>query len=172
VGEEHLASQPLPDLLRTLKSRFDRDKGVMFQIFEDATGQQFDFDLRGKMSDVLDRALPAAEKQPGRGRPKMGVLAREVSLLPRHWEWLEQQPNGASAALRRLIDQERKREPERERRRRVAEATGRFMTAMAGNFPGYEEATRALYAGNFGRLDELIREWPVGIREHVRRLLE
>ncbi|MFY0534142.1 DUF2239 family protein [Nannocystis pusilla] len=57
------------------------------------------------------RARPrlAAEEPPARtgpGRPKLGVVSREVSLLPRHWEWLERQPSGSR---RRCADSSRRR---------------------------------------------------------------
>jgi uncharacterized protein len=100
------------------------------------------------------------------------VVAREISLLPRHWEWLEQQPNGASAAIRRLVDEARKRNPEEERKRLAIEAAYRFMTAMGGNLPDYEEATRALFGRNAERLYDLIRCWPPDIRRQVERLTE
>ena len=116
------------------------------------------------------RALPQRIRT-GPGRPKLGVVAREVSLLPRHWERLEQQPNGASAAIRRLVDEARKRDPGEERTRRAIEAAGRFLSAMAGNLPGYEEATRALFGRNRERFDELIRDWPHDIRLHVQCLV-
>jgi hypothetical protein len=114
----------------------------------------------------LARALPGRSRS-GPGRPKLGVVSREISLLPRHWDWLEEQPNGASAALRRLVDQARKREPGEQRARLAREAAGRFMSAMAGNFPGYEEASRALYAGNRSRFEELTLNWPRDIREYI-----
>ena len=98
-------------------------------------------------------------------------MSREVSLLPRHWEWLEQQPNGISAAMRRLVDEARKREPDRARARLAREAAGRFMWAMAGDLPGFEEASRALYAGDPARLRKLVRAWPIDLRRHLARLL-
>ena len=107
----------------------------------------------------------------GPGRPKLGVVAREVSLLPRHWEWLEQQPNGASAAIRRLVDQARSNDPGAERTRLAIEAASRFLSAMAGNLPGYEEATRALFGRDRQRFDELIGVWPKDIRLHAQRLV-
>jgi hypothetical protein len=102
----------------------------------------------------------------------LGVVSREVSLLPRHWDWLEQQPNGASAALRRLVDQARKHEPGKERARLATEAAGRILSAMAGNLPGYEEASRALYAADRAHFEELILEWPRDIRAYIQRLVE
>lgn len=165
-----LASGPLDQVLPAIKPWFDRDPGAPILIFEDDTGRQVDFDLRGTVSDVLARALPPPVRT-GPGRPKLGVVAREVSLLPRHWEWLQQQPNGASAAIRRLVEAARKKDPDEQRARLAIEAASRFLTAMAGNLPGYEEATRALFGRNRERFDELIREWPQDIRLHIERLL-
>ena len=99
-------------------------------------------------------------------------MSREVSLLPRHWDWLEQQPNGLSAALRRLVDEARKRNPGEERARLAREAAGRFMTAMAGDLPGFEEASRALYAKEGGLFKERIGAWPEDIRLYLERLIE
>jgi hypothetical protein len=98
-------------------------------------------------------------------------VGREISLLPRHWEWLEEQPNGASAALRRLVDQARTQDQASNRVRLAVEAAGRFMSAIAGNFTGYEEATRALYARDRSRLEELTASWPQDVRQHMLRLL-
>ncbi|MGA2186614.1 MAG: DUF2239 family protein [Bryobacteraceae bacterium] len=172
VGETLIASGTLAAVLRVLKARFDQGRSELVLVFEDQSGKQFDFDLRGTLKQVLERALPLRLPRSGPGRPKLGVVSREVSLLPRQWEWLERQPNGASAALRRLIDLERRRQPAEQRARQAVEAVGRFLSAMAGNFPDYEEATRALWASNRGRFDELIRYWPRDIQLHARRLLD
>jgi hypothetical protein len=126
--------------------------------------------LRGSLEEVLARAAPVAPR-PGPGRPKLGVVSREVSLLPRHWDWLEQQPNGISAALRRLVDEARKREPDKESARLAREAAGRFMWAVAGDLSGFEEASRALFAGNLQRLAELTRDWPEDVRAHLLRMV-
>jgi hypothetical protein len=171
IGTTLLASGPLDEVLTRVKALFDRDPGAPILIFKDENGRQVDFDLRGTLRETLARALPPPER-PGPGRPRLGVVAREVSLLPRHWEWLEQQPNGASAALRRLVDEARKRNPGEERRRLAIEAANRFLTAMAGNLPGYEEATRALFGRNQERFHELIREWPPDIQQYAQRLVE
>jgi hypothetical protein len=171
VGETLIASGPIETMLPIVKARFDRNASDLFLIFEDQSGRQVDFDLRGLLNEVVARALPARTRS-GPGRPKLGVVSREVSLLPRHWAWLEQQPNGASAALRRLVDQARKREPGEQRVRLTREAVGRFMSAMAGNLPGYEEASRALYAANRGRFEDLILHWPHDIRAHIQRRVE
>lgn len=170
VGTDLLASGTRDEVLEALKSRFDRDIGAVILTFEDQTGRQVDFDLRGTVADVLARYQPAPVRF-GPGRPKLGVVAHEVSLLPRHWEWLEQQPSGASAAIRRLVDEARKRDPGEQQTRSAMEATDRFLSVMAGNLPGYEEASRSLYARDKERFDELIREWPKDIRLHAQRLV-
>jgi hypothetical protein len=154
-----------------VKPLFDRDAGTPLLIFQDQTGRQEDFDLRGPLAEVLSRVL-APPPRPGPGRPKLGVVSREVSLLPRHWAWLQEQQGGASAALRRLVDQARKQEPAKERARQSKEATYRFLTAIAGNFPDYEEATRALYAGNRDGFEQRIVAWPVDVRDHALRMAE
>jgi hypothetical protein len=166
-GHSMLSSGPLPKVLGELKSRFDQDKNALILVFEDQTGRQVDFDLRGNFDDVLARAMPSPPRT-GPGRPKLGVVSREISLLPRHWEWLEEQPNGASAALRRLVDQARSQDDKGGSRiRRTLEAAGRFMSAIAGNFANYEEASRALYARDRGRLEQLTSDWPRDIRLHL-----
>jgi uncharacterized protein len=171
AGTTLLASGSLDTILPAVKAQFDQDPGTMILIFEDQTGRQVDFDLGGSLPEVLARAIPERVRS-GPGRPKLGVVGREVSLLPRHWEWLEQQPSGASAALRRLVDEARKRDPEEQRARLAVEATGRFLTAMAGDFAGYEEAHRALYRRNREQFEERIREWPADIRRHLGRLTD
>ena len=109
----------------------------------------------------------------GPGRPKLGVVSREVSLLPRHWAWLEQQPGGISGALRRLVDESRKANQGRDRARAARDAAGKIMWALAGNFPGFEEASRALYAGDLAGFEQQTEGWPGDIRNHlIRRLRE
>jgi hypothetical protein len=171
VGQSLIASGPIETMLPQAKAVFDRNASTLFLIFEDHSGRQVDFDLRGSVNEVVARALPPRARS-GPGRPKLGVVSREVSLLPRHWDWLEQQPNGASAALRRLVEQARKHEPGKERARLATEAAGRFMSAMAGNLPGYEEASRALYGANRAQLEDLILDWPQDIRGYIQRRVE
>ncbi len=174
AGARRIVSGPLDEMLRSTWRRLRTGPRETVLIFDDETGLQVDFDFRGDADEVVARAENARSETPGattRGRPRLGVVSREVTLLPRHWEWLEQQPNGISAALRRLVDEARKREPEKERARRARDAASRFMAAMAGDRPGYEEATRALFAGDRLRLAALLRPWPRGIRLHIRRML-
>lgn len=140
-------------------------------IFEDDTGRQVDFNFSGSLDDVLERER-ATSTRTRPGRPRLGVVGREVSLLPRHWEWLEEQPNGISAAIRRLVDEARKREPGAQRARRIRDAISRFMWSMAGDLPSFEEAARALHAGDDARLAELTRDWPTDVRDHVMRIVD
>ncbi len=168
AGDRLIATGSLRHVLLETKARLDGGEAATVLLFEDETGRQVDFNFQGSAEDVISRVLPP--KRSGPGRPRLGVVSREVSLLPRHWEWLEQQPNGISAALRRLVDEARKREPAAERARRARDATGRFMSAMAGNLSGYEEASRALYAGDESRFRDLIRDWPADVREHAVEL--
>ena len=170
VGPNRLESGTREEVLAALKARFDRDPSTLALTFEDQTGRQVDFDLRGTLADVQTRYRQAPARI-GPGRPKLGVVAREVSLLPRHWEWLEQQSSGASAAIRRLVDEARKRDPGEQHARLAIESAGRFLSAMAGNQPGYEEACRALYARRREQFDDLIRDWPADIRLHAQRLV-
>lgn len=165
-----IAAGPLAEVLPKLKAWTDEHPGEPPLVFDDTRGRQIDFDLRGSVTDVLARALPAPAAGPG--RPKLGVVSREVSLLPRHWEWLEEQPNGASAALRRLVDEARHREPEQQRQRRGQDALSRVLTALAGDLPHYEEATRALYAPDRPRFESLIAKWPAAVRKYVARLAD
>ncbi len=170
AGVRLLVSGPLEEMLRRTKEEVDRGAGERILIFEDQTGRAVDFDFQGTPADVLAKALPAKPKV-GPGRPKLGVVCREVSLLPRHWDWLEHQPQGISAALRRLVDEARKREPNKERGRIAREAASKFMWGMAGDLPSFEEASRALYAKEHARFEELIRDWPQDIRLHLTRLV-
>jgi hypothetical protein len=171
AGHRMLATGPLRETLRRTKEQIDRGGSDPILIFEDQTGQQVDFDFRGTLDEVWEREAPVPQHI-GPGRPRLGVVSREVSLLPRHWEWLEGQPNGASAALRRLVEEARKRSPGEDRARLATNSASKFMWAMTGDFPGFEEASRALFARNRERFEELIRDWPGDIRAHLQRLVE
>jgi hypothetical protein len=168
AGSRHLVSADLRAMLARVWEHLEAG-GEPALIFEDRTGRQIDFDFRGTLEEVLARAAPPT-RRPGPGRPKLGVVSREVSLLPRHWEWLEGQPSGISSALRRLVDEARKREPDKERARLAREAAGAFMWGMAGDRPGFEEASRALFAGDQERLEGLVRDWPRDVRSHLLQL--
>ena len=112
-----------------------------------------------------EEAAPPARRGPG--RPRLGVVAREVTLLPRHWDWLALQPGGASVAIRKLVEAARRSSGDKDRVRFAQEATYRFVSAIAGDKPHYEEAIRALFAADAARFDKLIAEWPADIRDHA-----
>lgn len=153
LAEKRIASGERDEVARTIKDRLSQHDGAVL-VFEDRTGRITDLDYRG--------AVPRSA-----GRPKLGVHAREVTLLPRHWEWLSEQPSGASAALRRLVDEARgKGLSERERR----DAVYRFMQAACGDMPGYEEALRALYAAREEDFFGIVDGWPEDISRYIRKL--
>jgi hypothetical protein len=145
-------------------------------IFDDMTGEMIELDLRGTPDEVLARLAPEAstsEELPrGPGRPKLGVVAREVTLLPRHWDWLNGQPGGASVALRKLVEEASRAKVGLDRARRARDAAYRFLTAMAGDLPGFEEAIRALFAGDSEAFRSRARAWPADIRDHACRMAE
>ena len=170
AGHRRIAGGEMSTMLRATRDYIDRCHPEDLLIFEDQTGRQIDIDFRGSIDDVLARAAKSDTQRARPGRPRLGVVCREVSLLPRHWDWLESQPNGASAALRRLVDEARKRDPEGERAREAVTATSRFMSAMAGNMPGFEEASRALFTHDGARFADLISAWPGDIRAQLHRM--
>jgi uncharacterized protein len=182
-GDRCIASGGLRDVASAAKAALDRRKEASILVFEGKTSGPVDIDFRGSIGEVLarlpevadasvamdDAALPAPR---GPGRPKLGVVAREVTLLPRHWEWLARQSGGASVALRKLVDESRRAGEGRDRVRRAQEAAYRFMSAMAGNKANYEDAIRALFAGEAVRFENLIAEWPADVRSHASELAE
>jgi hypothetical protein len=167
AGSRLVARGDLASVARAAHASRDEQPAV----FDDMTGRTVELDLRGSVEEALARLpLPAALSKPARGRPKLGVTAREVTLLPRHWEWLATQPGGASAALRRLVDQARRETGSTDAVRQAQEAAYRVMTTLAGDLPGYEEATRALFARDRERFDQLTAAWPADIGGYVRSL--
>ena len=180
-GERRLAAGGLADVALAVKHAEQRRTAEPILIFSDATGRAIDLDLRGDTEAVLARlAKPAAagataeaaspSEPRGRGRPKLGVVAREVTLLPRHWEWLNTQPGGASVALRKLVEQARRANGDADRNRAARDAAYHFMSAMAGNLSGFEEASRALFADDRRNFMRLIAAWPADIRDHAVNL--
>jgi hypothetical protein len=144
-------------------------------VFDDGTSQQVELDLRGSVEDVL-RRLPkedtAAVEKSGPGRPKLGVISREIGLLPRHWEWLALQPGGASVTLRRLVDEARKQNRTKDAMRQSQNAAYKFMSAMAGDLPHFEEASRAFFAKKRDLFETLCAAWPQDVREHILKIGE
>jgi hypothetical protein len=176
-GLRRLVSGPLHQVALAVKQAEQR-AAERVAIFSDATGRAIDLDLRGSDDEIVARlpaspaaaALEGASPPRGRGRPKLGVVAREVTLLPRHWEWLTTQPGGASVTLRKLVEAARRGNGDKDRDRAARDAAYHFMSAMAGNLPGFEETSRALFADERRRLASLIAAWPDDIRDHIVRL--
>lgn len=189
-GHRHLASGTLPTVALVGKHALaDGGAAGPILIFDNRTGRSIDVDTRGADEQVRERlsrqpgaCAPIEEAAPndaqpsdageraaprGRGRPKLGVVAREVTLLPRHWEWLGTQPGGASVALRKLVDEARRKHAQRDERRAAHERAYHFMSAMAGDLAGFEEASRALFADDGQRFDALVADWPADIRRHL-----
>jgi len=183
-GTQRVASGDLQKVARKVKEIIDRDEQASILIFDDFTSELVEVDFRGTVEDVLKRLRkPAAKvetattsskpdpRSPRKpGRPSLGVIAREVTLLPRHWDWLNRQPGGASVALRKLVEEARRINSYKDKVRHSQEVAYRFMSAMAGNFPGFEEAARALFAGDPERFDSLVNSWSVDIQDHARKL--
>ena len=181
-GPRLLARGALVDVALAVKAALARNPTASLLTFEDASGRVIDLDLRGTDAEVVARLtrpeaplvqpVDGSDSVParGRGRPKLGVVAREVTLLPRHWEWLGAQQGGASQALRRLVDQARRADGGRSRLRAAQDAAYRFMAAMAGDLPGFEEASRALFAADRNRFVEHSAAWPDDVRAYACEL--
>lgn len=178
AGPKLLASGPLAEVAVAVKIA---SSGIAdpIVIFDNTTGRSLDLDLRGTHREIVARlpqpataesAGEAAAEPRGRGRPKLGVVAREVTLLPRHWDWLAGQPGGASVALRKLVEDARRANGDRDRARAARDAAYHFMSTMAGDLPDFEEASRALFAADRRKFGELVVGWPADIRDHVVRL--
>lgn len=177
-GDQMLATGALPVVAGAVKAAVEAGTNALVVVVHDVTSQVVDLDLRGSVDDVLTR-LPSAvghtadvHAKATRGRPRLGVVAREVTLLPRHWEWLAEQPGGASVTLRRLVEQARAAGGGAARLRLAQESAYRFMSATLGDHPGFEEATRALFAGDAARYNEFAQRWPIDLRRHAQRLAD
>jgi len=180
AGEDRITTADVKTMLVATKEWMDRDASATILIFDDTTGGQIDFDFRGTAQEVVDRlsSHPSFQDQPvepllrtGPGRPKLGVVCREVSLLPRHWEWLAAQPGGASVALRKLVERARKENAEADRQRVAIDAAYRFMHALSGHEARFEEASRALFAGDMAQLRSAVARWPRDVRMHLLELV-
>ena len=166
AGHRLLARGPAAEVVAAVKTATDAGESVL--TFDAVDGRVVDLDLRGDLAAVLARLIPASgPERRGPGRPKLGVTAREVTLLPRHWDWLSGQPGGASVALRKLVEGALREAEDPDRARRAKEAIYRFMTAIAGDLPGYEAAVRALFAGDGAGLEAAAEGWPDGVRDAV-----
>jgi hypothetical protein len=178
-GFERVTSGDMAHVTERTRALLDRGRSQIL-VFDDRTGEQVDVELRrvgtsaALQPDAVTRGAAAVSEpetqRRGPGRPRLGVVAREVTLLPQHWEWLGRQPGGASVALRKLVTDARQANRGKDRIRESQEAAYRFMTALAGNLPGYEEALRALFARNSERFEEWVGPWPTDVRDYARML--
>nr|WP_115703208.1 DUF2239 family protein [Cupriavidus taiwanensis] len=193
-GHRRIASGPLPDNALALRRALDNGAAGPVLVFDDSTGRSIDLDTSGTVDELLERSTvraaqlagprpaageggkggagPQAAEPRGRGRPKLGVVSREVTLLPRHWEWLAEQPGGASVALRKLVEQARRDHAGKDRSRAASERAYHFMVAIAGDLAGFEEASRALFANDLAGFARHIADWPADVREHALRLAD
>lgn len=165
----HLFTGALDEALAHAANAYAAGDVQTVVLVDDETGDRSEIDPRGGPHPWTERESP---KQKGPGRPKLGVVSREVSLLPRHWDWLAAQPNGASATLRRLVDEARKKQEPHDRARQAKDAAYKFMSAFGGDLPDFEEAARDLYAGRFAEASARLAAWPDDLRDHARRLID
>jgi hypothetical protein len=179
AGSRRIASGPVADVALKARRFALKKTREPILVFDEWTSAPLELDLRGSADEVRkrfqQRKTPPAEPSRGRGRPLLGVVGREVTLLPRHWEWLEEQPGGASVTLRKLVEEAKRAHRARDEFRRSREAAYRFMNVMAGNLPGFEEASRLLFSKELLPLDSfrnLIRDWPRDICAHLLSLVE
>ena len=175
AGDQCFASGDSAHVARAARRLAAKSGDKPILAFDAATGEQVELDLRGvdaapgKDFAVAAEGPPAPERR-GPGRPRLGVIAREVTLLPRHWDWLASQPGGASVALRKLVHQATRANVGKDRTRAAQNAAYRFMSAMAGNRAGFEHAARALFAGDAPTFNRLVAVWPRDVRDQTRRL--
>lgn len=166
-----IASGDIVDVAARVKQILSPQSQIL--LFDLETSRPAEIDFRGSVADVTTRLKTALSPEPatrGPGRPKLGVVPREVTLLPRHWEWLAAQPGGASVTLRKLIEDARRKTSAKDEARERQESVHRFLSAIAGDKPHYEDVLRALYANDGDRFHALIADWPLDVRRHVERL--
>jgi hypothetical protein len=169
-GVKQIASGAPAEVATAVHATGIRNPAAVIVIVDDATGRVVDLDLRGTVGETLEklyRADEAPSAPRGPGRPRLGVIAREVTLLPAHWDWLAAQPGGASVTLRKLVDAARRTSVTA--KRQAQERAYRLMTTLAGDEPGYEDATRALFAGDRQAFQRLVFDWPADIAAYLDR---
>lgn len=172
-----IASGNILEVAIKVKKYLSKDNKDQILIFDDATSNQVEIDFRGtpdsvtrRLESLMKKTESEEDRKSGPGRPKLGVVAKEVTLLPEHWEWLSRQSGGASVTLRKLVEEAKKKNFAKDQIRLSQEATYKFMMVMAGDRPQYEEALRALYAGDSRKFEKLVQEWPEDIQVHVLKL--
>ncbi len=169
AGDQCIAQGDLVDEVAVAAKRAIESGAESVLIFDDNNGRVVDVDYRGTDDEVLERLRPEPQKR-SRGRPKLGVISREVSLLPRQWEWLAEQPGGISVALRKLVDEARKSNRSKDDERKSQTRAYQFASAMAGDLPGFEEAMRALFANDRDKFKDCASDWPADILKHTLHL--
>ncbi|TWT29434.1 DUF2239 family protein [Blastopirellula retiformator] len=175
AGTRQIGSGELATVAPAVWQAMQADNDLEVLVYEDATGTLVDFDFYGSLEEILDR-LDSADRWAqddaihAAKRPQRKAVVREVKLLPRHWQWLDTQPGGASAALRRLVEEAKRVSGPADRVRRSQEAAYHFMADMAGDLVGFEEANRALFAGDLARFEEMSATWPVDVTNYIKRL--
>lgn len=183
MGHRRIASGPMLTNVLAVKKVLESRVNDPVLIFDDVTGRFVDVNTQGTDEELAQRYAPVdapeveveqtEEEAPrGRGRPKLGVVPREVTLLPRHWDWLATQPGGASVALRKLVEEARRASAAKDQRRQAQERAYNFMTAIGGDLPGFEEAMRALFADELERFKTLLAGWPEDVRDHAIKLVQ
>lgn len=183
MGHRRIASGPMLTNVLAVKKVLESRVNDPVLIFDDVTGRFVDVNTQGTDEELAQRYAPVdapeveveqtEEGAPrGRGRPKLGVIPREVTLLPRHWDWLATQPGGASVALRKLVEEARRASAAKDQRRQAQERAYNFMTAIGGDLPGFEEAMRALFADELERFKTLLADWPEDVRDHAIKLVQ
>ena len=184
AGDRRVAQGSYADIALALGARAPDGTSVL--VFDDATGAPVDAppppEHAARLADqhaaptaaqagaARPAAAPEAQPRAAAGRPRLGVVAREVTLLPRHWDWLSAQRGGASAALRRLVDEARRTHESSDQRRAAGERSYKFMSAIAGHQPGFEEAARALFAADHAAFTQRVAAWPPDVRAHLLAL--
>ncbi|KGT95195.1 hypothetical protein NG99_05635 [Erwinia typographi] len=183
-GHRRIATGSLQANALAARKAMEDKSSVPVLTFDDLTGRFVEVDIRGTDEEVAARfaSVAPSEAEPddqdklevssprGRGRPRLGVIPREVTLLPRHWDWLATQPGGASVVLRKLVEEARRANAEKDERRMAHQRAYHFMEAIGGDLPGFEEAMRALFANDTLRLGEVLAVWPRDVRDHAMRL--
>ncbi|MDO8408876.1 MAG: DUF2239 family protein [Phenylobacterium sp.] len=169
VDGVRIASGDPAQVAAVLRARADAHESPPI-LLSDADGRPVDIDLRA--SPAPPTAEEPSPARATRGRPRLGVVPREVTLLPRHWDWLAAQPGGASAALRRLVEEARRTHADADRLRTRREAAYRAMSALAGDAAGFEAAARALFADDRTALDAVLTAWPPDVAAYIQARLE
>ncbi len=173
-GHQLLFKGAFSEVVLKIKKRIGKDSNSSILIFSDATGKTMDFNFQGTEKDILKRleVFVTEKSQPleGPGRPRLGVVSREISLLPRHWEWLASQPGGASATLRKFVDAEMRKSSDGPSVQQAQERAYKFMNVMAGDLEGYEDALRALYRKDKKQFTASIKNWAPDVKTYVVEL--